>query len=257
MDLDLAKANARYTSGSQIARVITEAWVERTMFCPNCGHHCLAGLGANKPVADFTCPACQAIYELKSRKGRFGRTVANGAYAVKQARLRSDTSPNLLLLQYSAADGRVETLLAVPKRFFTESIIEARKPLAAHARRAGWVGSNIHLHLIPNVGRIAIIDGGMVMNRQDVLARWRQTAFLDAFDGQSRGWLLDVLACVERVPTTDFTLDDIYAFDHHLMALHPGNRNVRPKIRQQLQVLRDNGLIEFLGSGRYRKRPLP
>ncbi len=36
-----------------------------------------------------------------------------------------------------------------------------------------------------------------------------------------------------------------------LAALHPGNRHVRPKIRQQLQILRDLGSIEFLAGGRY------
>jgi type II restriction enzyme len=34
--------------------------------------------------------------------------------------------------------------------------------------------------------------------------------------------------------------------------LHPENRHVRDKIRQQLQVLRDLGLIESLRRGRYR-----
>ncbi len=32
------------------------------------------------------------------------------------------------------------------------------------------------------------------------------------------------------------------------------NRHVRDKIRQQLQILRDLGFVEFLGSGRYRLR---
>jgi hypothetical protein len=36
--------------------------------------------------------------------------------------------------------------------------------------------------------------------------------------------------------------------------LYPGNRNVRPKIRQQLQMLRDRGWLEFTGRGRYRLR---
>jgi type II restriction enzyme len=34
--------------------------------------------------------------------------------------------------------------------------------------------------------------------------------------------------------------------------LHPGNRHVPDKIRQQLQVLRALGFVEFLGRGRYR-----
>lgn len=37
-----------------------------------------------------------------------------------------------------------------------------------------------------------------------------------------------------------------------LAKLHSKNRHVRDKIRQQLQVLRDLGLIDFLGFGSYR-----
>ena len=46
---------------------------------------------------------------------------------------------------------------------------------------------------------------------------------------------------------------EVYAFEPRLSALCPGNNNVRPKIRQQLQVLRDQGVLEFLGRGNYRK----
>ncbi|QYX55774.1 hypothetical protein K1T73_11855 [Roseovarius sp. SCSIO 43702] len=52
----------------------------------------------------------------------------------------------------------------------------------------------------------------------------------------------------------EFTLAEIYAFEDRLSQVYPGNNNVRPKIRQQLQVLRDNGFLEFLGAGRYRLR---
>ncbi|MBI5242579.1 MAG: hypothetical protein HY922_02705 [Elusimicrobia bacterium] len=41
-----------------------------------------------------------------------------------------------------------------------------------------------------------------------------------------------------------------------LSELHPNNRHVRPKIRQQLQVLRDLGFVAFLGRGRYRLKPV-
>ncbi len=37
-----------------------------------------------------------------------------------------------------------------------------------------------------------------------------------------------------------------------LQAKHPENHNVKAKVRQQLQFLRDKGVIEFLGSGQYR-----
>jgi len=49
----------------------------------------------------------------------------------------------------------------------------------------------------------------------------------------------------------EFVLPDVYAFAAQLQELHPDNRHVRGKIRQQLQVLRDLGLMEFLGRGRY------
>ncbi|WP_244661633.1 hypothetical protein [Mesorhizobium huakuii] len=56
------------------------------------------------------------------------------------------------------------------------------------------------------------------------------------------------------IGSTDFDIEQIYAFERKLSALYPNNRNVRPKIRQQLQLLRDNGYLEFLARGRYRVR---
>ena len=69
----------------------------------------------------------------------------------------------------------------------------------------------------------------------------------------ARGWLLDVLSCVERISNTCFTLSQDYAFEDELSAKHPDNNNVRAKIRQQLQLLRDRGFIEFVRPGEYRK----
>ena len=60
------------------------------------------------------------------------------------------------------------------------------------------------------------------------------------------------MKCVEDIGLHSFTLDDVYAHEARLQAIYPGNNNVRPKIRQQLQVLRDQGLLEFTGRGRYR-----
>jgi len=54
------------------------------------------------------------------------------------------------------------------------------------------------------------------------------------------------------VPTNTFTTADAYAFTRELEALHPDNRNIRPKIRQQLQVLRDLGLLLHVERGVWR-----
>jgi type II restriction enzyme len=37
-----------------------------------------------------------------------------------------------------------------------------------------------------------------------------------------------------------------------LKAKHPANNNIKAKIRQQLQFLRDKDLLEFIGDGRYK-----
>ena len=66
-----------------------------------------------------------------------------------------------------------------------------------------------------------------------------------------RGWTLDVLRAVRRLGKSQFSLGDVYDFESELQIAHPLNRNVRPKIRQQLQVLRDLGLIEFATRGTY------
>jgi type II restriction enzyme len=47
-------------------------------------------------------------------------------------------------------------------------------------------------------------------------------------------------------------LNDVYAYENRLAVLHPDNKHVRAKIRQQLQVLRDNGILEFVGKGTYK-----
>ena len=70
---------------------------------------------------------------------------------------------------------------------------------------------------------------------------------------KARGWLLAVMGAVEAVGRPEFTLAEVYAQEGRLAALYPGNNNVRPKIRQQLQVLRDRGWLAFDGRGRYRR----
>ena len=64
---------------------------------------------------------------------------------------------------------------------------------------------------------------------------------------------MDILNCVNRIPLHMFSLEDMYSFEQELQNKHPENHNIRPKIRQQLQLLRDKGFIEFLGKGKYIK----
>ena len=62
---------------------------------------------------------------------------------------------------------------------------------------------------------------------------------------------MDILACLNRVAAQKFTLEDIYRYERELQAKHPQNHHIRPKIRQQLQFLRDLGYITFMCHGKY------
>ncbi len=254
MKTGFSEPAARFISASQTARVDTEVWAGSNMFCPNCGCAELVRCPANRPVADFYCVKCSDQYELKSQSKAFGRKVADGAYHSKIERLASDTSPNLILLQYNREQRRVENLTVVPRFFFIPQAIERRPPLHPTARRAGWVGSNILLDRIPVSGQIPVIRSGLVRDRREVIEDWNRLRFIEERHGESRGWLLEVMRCVQKIGTPDFTLADVYECEGELSAIFPRNNNVRAKIRQQLQVLRDGGYLEFLGNGRYRFR---
>ena len=67
------------------------------------------------------------------------------------------------------------------------------------------------------------------------------------------GWKKDVFKIVNSLSHQHFGLNDIYRYEQYLSKKHPKNNNIKDKIRQQLQELRDLGLIEFLGNGKYRK----
>lgn len=181
-----------------------------------------------------------------------GRKVPDGAYRTMLERLNSPRPPSLILMRYDAVEPGVTDLIVAPRRFFTPSLIEPRKPLALTARRAGWQGCNIVIGDLPEAGRIWLVRDREPTSRAHVLEAWRRTAFLDGRRREARGWAVEVMKSVERIGRPEFTLAEVYADLPRLTALYPGNRHPEEKVRQQLQVLRDAGWLRFEGRGRYR-----
>lgn len=246
---------AAYKSASQQIRVLSESWVEHSVYCPACGNP-LASTENNRKACDFLCKACPEEFELKSKGGKIGGKVVDGAYETLMARVQENNNPNLYLLHYNRADYRIENFLVVPHRFFTPSIIEKRKPLASTARRAGWVGCNIVVGGIPTAGKIYYIRNTTIVAKEKVMQAWNNTLFLEGvLSSESRGWLLDTMACIDRIGEGEFTLKDIYQFESQLSKKYPANRHIKDKLRQQLQLLRDKGYLEFVGRGSYRLTP--
>jgi hypothetical protein len=67
-----------------------------------------------------------------------------------------------------------------------------------------------------------------------------------------RSWKRLVLEVVQGLPS-QFELRDVLASRTKLASEYPANKNVDAKIRQSLQLLRDQGVLQFLGAGRYRR----
>lgn len=242
-----------YKSKSQIARVLTEDWLARNMYCPICGENKIKRAEPNAPVKDYVCEHCKSQYELKSKcedSDVFPKSVEDGVYDTMISRITSLDNPSFFFMHYDRYE--VNNLIIVPKCFFTPSLIVKRKPLSENARRAGWVGCKILLGDIPKVAKISVIHNGEVRKVEDVVREYHRVYSLQTNTIESRGWLVDVLQCVDRLEN-DFTLNQMYNFVPELSLKHPDNNHIQDKIRQQLQFLRNKGLVEFKGRGLYKK----
>ncbi len=248
-DLTLATC---YHSQAQKIRVMSESWVGDNLYCPCCGNPRIEHQTNNKPVGDFKCESCGEEFELKSKSGRLGKSITDGAYLTMIERISSCSNPHLLILNY-AKDLSVQNMLFVPKFFFVPAIIEKRKPLADTAQRAGWVGCNILIGDVPQQGKISLILSQQERNRREVIEDYKAAKGLHTSSLETRGWLLDVLNCVNAINDEYFELADMYDYVPQLKSKHQQNNNIEAKIRQQLQNLRDKGFVEFLGQGCYRK----
>ena len=223
------------------------------MYCPICGELSIRRAEPNAPVKDYECEHCKSQYELKSKKSdsdSFQATVADGVYQTMIRRITSLDNPSFFFMHYDRYV--VNNLVIVPKCFFTPSVIEKRKALANTCRRAGWEGCNILMREIPATAKIPIIRNGVALPVQEVVSHYHRVFNLQTKSVESRGWLMDTLHLVERLDET-FTLNQMYAFAEDLKQKHPYNNHILDKIRQQLQFLRDKGIIEFKGRGIYKK----
>ena len=242
-----------YKSSSQIARILTEDWVLNNSYCPNCGKSKLNSYATNNPAADFFCRNCEADYELKSSKSSLANKVVDGAYETMISKIKDYSNPHFFFLNYSI-NYTVDNFFCVPKHFFVPNIIERRNPLNVTAKRAGWVGCNIIIRDLPLSGKVFLVKDRIVIDHQDVVKQWRKTSFLEKEELKSRGWLLELISIIDKIPKSSFSLAEVYSFENVLKARYPNNRFIKEKMRQQLQVLRDKGFIQFMGNGFYKKK---
>lgn len=233
---------------------MTEDWGDANLYCANCNSDELNRQKHNTPTVDFNCPKCKSTFQLKGRKSPIGGTLTDAAYGKMREAVLSGNFPNLLALHYDSDSRKVRTLTLIPHFAFSLAAVKKRPPLSPSARRHGWVGCNIILSNIPMDARIQLVDEGVAIDPSDVRRQYQRLKPIAELKVEERGWLLDVLNVVRSLNRKTFRPREIYDYENHLSKLHPNNRYIQQKIRQQLQFLRNKGFLEFLRPGEYRLR---
>jgi type II restriction enzyme len=241
-----------YSSNSQRARVATEAWGLEELYCPACVSDRVKDLPTNTRAHDFACWRCPAIFQLKSQSRPLSGRMLGSNYTAFMREMREDRTPNLFAMHYNKDAWGVQNLIVVPHFAIPFSAVAVRKALSEKAKRHKWVGYTLILSAIPSDAKIPVICEGLPSPRQFVRDQFQKLRALEKVDPESRGWILDVLNVLRRIGKAEFVLQDVYAYESHLQRLHPRNNYIQPKIRQQLQELRNAGFVEFLGRGKYR-----
>ena len=241
---------SEYTSKAQRARVISEAWFAENCYCLACDEESLARSKANTIATDFSCESCGHRYELKTFQKRPRRSLVDGAYSSLISRINLNRAPTLCLLERNAA-WHIVSLTAIHSSFLVPWAIERRQPLREGARRAGWIGCNIRLDRIPPDGEVPLIKDGAELPKAEVRRRFQRYLPLASLSNEQRGWAALTLKFVRDLAKPEFTLSEIYAKEAEFSAVYPRNLHVREKIRQQLQVLRDLGILKFKARGNY------
>ncbi len=77
---------------------------------------------------------------------------------------------------------------------------------------------------------------------------------IDRLASELPGWMQLTLEGVTRIPSDEFTLQQVYDSCLPIVTkTYPSNQHPKQKLRQQLQRLRDLGLVSFLGKGSYER----
>ena len=242
----------RFTSGSQKAGNVTEAWGAENFYCPNCSSPKLDWLKPGTKANDYRCPNCGFWYQLKSKKSRIGKSIRDGAYSAMMEAIKEDRAPSYFFLHYDLATWSVRNLLLVPYFAFPLSAIIECPPLSSKAQRAGWIGCNFDLTRIPIEARISVVTEKAIVPATEVRSKFKKAKQFKEFPVEKRGWMLDVLNVVRQLGKGEFTNQDIYAFERYFKELHPNNNFIRDKIRQQLQDLAKAGFLIHAGRNDYR-----
>lgn len=73
----------------------------------------------------------------------------------------------------------------------------------------------------------------------------------EAVRGELSGWERDVFVALDELPVREFDSEIVSEMAVKFQRKYPNNNNREAKIRQILQILRDQGLVQFVSPGNY------
>jgi len=235
--------DGEFRSGAQWARDFTERWWAERGYCFAChSDDRLEVLENNAPCWDFRCRACGHPFQLKGSLNKSGTTVQDGSYKVMTDYIRRMMSPTFVLLRYTR-DRTVPQVAAVHCVFITKDAIVPRKPLTA---RPSYVMCSVRLADIPMQAKISVVENFSFVKKDKVREQFQKLSSLENRQVKGRGWMALILNLTQRLPAGNFRVDDLLAFRNEIEKQFPDNRHVREKVRQQLQFLRNAGLVQFV-----------
>ncbi len=221
-----------------LARVRTTAWVETNLYCPQCGRHRLRPTPAGTPFRDFVCTGCQEPFELKASKDPHRTRVAGGSLRQYREAIERGAAPNLLLLTYDPGESRVRDLVAINRSLISPLAVIGRPAPLARTSRTPYYLCDLDLSGVPPSAQVPYLRAAHERPKRFVLDSWNRFRFLrDAPPADEPDWIRDLLALIARIPSREFTLDDLYEHTEELAQWHPHNHHIPAKIRQKLQVL--------------------
>ncbi|MGC8485772.1 MAG: DpnI domain-containing protein [Candidatus Baltobacteraceae bacterium] len=141
--LDFGEA-AAYSSARQVARVAVEAWAARNIRCWRCSSSLLL-LPANTALIDAVCSNAGHEVQVKAVAGVARDHILGAAYQPLRSRLERAGLPDYLIVSYDRPRAAVLLAEFIDGNAITAERVLERTPLAATARRAGWVGSTLDL----------------------------------------------------------------------------------------------------------------
>ena len=105
---------------------------------------------------------------------------------------------------------------------------------------------------IPSYGKLYIVKNSKLESKEQILNKSHKILNLYDLDSQKAKWKIEILKILDSVDSV-FSLQEIYEKEAELHNLFPENNHIKDKIRQQLQFIRDDGIIVFHGNGKYEK----